>query len=335
MALFELNSKIKIGGFKPFKGVTEVTVKKSLRNYCDTAIIKVPATAVLKPKGDIEPTKSILTAQQFKRGDKVTIELGYNGKLRVEFEGFVARVNKATPCELECEGYAFQLREKTFSKSYKSTTLKELLKDLIKDTDIVLGDIDDINYVNYTFDRQNGFNVLQLIQQDSKKTVNIWFDGNIIHAGLLFGKFSEKNKSGKADAKLVIGQNIVRDGQMKQRVAGDTRVEVEFYNIKEDGTKTTAKVGIKNSNQERKKMQAIADAAILKKLATEAEAQKNYTGAEGVLDGFIQPYYKPGAKIEILDPKYPENDGSYFVESTEVRYNTSGAKRQGKISFKA
>lgn len=334
MATFELNSIIKIGKFKPFRGVSEVTIKKSIRNYCDTAVVKLPSTAIMKQSGTAA-TQSVLTAQQFKRGDKINIQLGYNGVMREEFEGFIKRVNKATPCELECEGYAFQLRDKTFNASYKSVTLKNLLSDIIEGTDIVLdSQIPDVPFQKYSFVQVNAFKALELIIKDCGKAIAIWFDKNVLYAGLSYLHFSEKNREGKPDAVYKVGYNIVRDGQMKERIAGDDKVEVEFYHRKNNGKRETARVGVKNSNATRKKLQAIADLPTLEALARAKEKEKNYTGFEGKATGFLQPFYKPGAKVKYIDPKYPEKSGNYLIESTEVKYSTSGARRIGEIGIK-
>ena len=117
MAVFTLNSRITIGDFKPFKGVHDVSIKKSLGNYANTAILKLPLTARLKQAGSSQ-TQSVLTAQQFNVGDKVVIELGYNNRLQKEFVGFIRRINMTAPLEIECEGYAYQLREKRINKSW-------------------------------------------------------------------------------------------------------------------------------------------------------------------------------------------------------------------------
>lgn len=121
MAVFTLYSKISIGSFKPFKGVHDISIKKSLGNYADTAILKLPLTARLMEAGNPQ-TQSVLTAHQFNVGDKVIIELGYNNKLQREFVGFIRRINMAAPLEIECEGYAYQLREKRINKSWEETT---------------------------------------------------------------------------------------------------------------------------------------------------------------------------------------------------------------------
>lgn len=334
MATFELNSRTKIGSFKWFKGVNEVIIKKSLNNYLDTCVIKLPASARLK-RGDVSEPQSVLTAKQFTRGDAAQLYLGYNSNMIQEFEGFVSRVNMTTPCEVECEGYAFQLRDKPFNHSWKSTNLRQVLAAVITGTNIVLDDqIPDIPFTNYSFINESAFKALELIRKDCGNAIAIWFKGNRLCAAYKYYHFTQANSQGEPDAVFKIGYNVVRDGQMKQRKAGDSIREVELYFRKPDGSRIKAKAGVVNSNVEQKKLQAIGDQATLERLAQELEAKKNYTGFEGKLTTFLQPYCEPGFKIRIIDPRYPERSGDYLVESVETRYGRNGARRTIELSFK-
>lgn len=338
MATVVLSSKISIEGFKPFAGVNAVTIKKSLGSYLDTAIIKIPATARMKQAG-AEEIRSVQTARQFKRGQKITVALGYDGSLKTEFEGFISRVNMRTHCELECEGYAFQLRSKNINKVWKNTTIKQVVQDIISGTDIVLGDVDDgpmsvFAVYNKNGVGQNGLEALKILKKALGETENIWFDGNRINAAIKYYSFTDKNKEGKADAVYKIGWNTIDDKDMKQRELGDTKVEVNLTHVQKNGDRITAKAGIPNSNFQQKQLQAIVDKAQLQKRAKAKEAVENYSGFNGKLVGFLVPQVKPGNKLKVIDLKYPERSGNYLVESVETKFGTSGARRTVDISFK-
>lgn len=332
MATYTLNSIIKIGRFKPFRGVNGVTIKKSLGLHLDTAIVTLPTTA--RVKSTTEATRSVDTAREFKRGDRIAIDLGYNGELRREFEGFIARVNMKSPCELECEGYGFQLRGKTVNRLFQNSSMEEVLAYIIEGTDIVLGEVDDIPFSNIHFVKESGLKCLELLKKYCGNVVNIWFDGNIIHAGYKYTFYTERNKAGKADVKYRIGYNTVEDKDMKQREIGDNQVEVEFYNRSLDGNRITATAGVPNSRHQQKKLQAISDLLALRKAAQNSESYQNYSGFEGKIVTFLSPYCQPGYKMEIQDDRYPERSGNYLVEAVTTNYGTGGASREIEISFK-
>lgn len=334
MATFVLNSIIKIGDFKPFRGLHEVVVKKSIRNFNDTAIIKLPASSVVVDKKQNE-TKSVDTAKAFKRGDKVNVQLGYNGQMREEFEGFIARINKSTPCEIECEGYAFQLRGKQVNKVWKNATLSEVLKEIVSGTDIIIDpNIDDINVDVIQLIKKSGFEALTELGKQLKGAVAFWFDKNILFAGLALTQMSERNRNNKPDVKFKIGYNVVRENQMKERLAGDNQYEVELVYKEKDGKKNIAKVGVPNSNSIRKNIQAVKDNEWRQKMAAEMEQRENYSGFDGKITAFLQPYCKPTQKMNIEDPRYSERSGNYLIESTELKFGRSGARRIIGISIK-
>ena len=113
--MFILNSDISIG--KPgvnqfrFTGVHELRIKRSIHNYTDTAIIQLPSIATLFTKNNSSSPKTVITGKQWNDGDPVTIKLGYNNEMHEEFKGFIKHRDLNMPLEIECEGYAYQLKE--------------------------------------------------------------------------------------------------------------------------------------------------------------------------------------------------------------------------------
>lgn len=135
--MFALCSDITIGKYVRVKP-NAVKVTKSVYEFVDKAVVKLPLTARIKQSGTIV-SSSMDTAKAINEGDYVSIKLGYNGKLVTEFEGFVSRVNLTTPLELECEGYSYLLRNKTYTgKSFKKAKLIEILHYLTNGTSIIV-----------------------------------------------------------------------------------------------------------------------------------------------------------------------------------------------------
>lgn len=67
-----------------------------------------------------------------RRGDKVVVFLGYNGKLTKRFEGFVSVVSAKTPTTITVEDWMFKLRQVNVKrKVYKNCKLSALLKDIL------------------------------------------------------------------------------------------------------------------------------------------------------------------------------------------------------------
>ena len=341
--MFALRSNITIGQFVGVKPHS-VKVSKSIHQYCDRAVITVPITARIVRAG-VVITQSAETAKTITEGMKVSIKLGYNNTYNDEFEGFVARVNFTTPCEIECEGYSYQLRKQTYLKTFKNTTLLAVLQFLVIGTDIVV----DINNIpNFPIDKiifgnDSGTECLEKIIKLSDHNIKIYFTKNVIFAGLV-------GLPVKATTKYQLGWNVIKDGQLKQRLAANQDVTVHYINEQKDGTKTMVTSGNKSKlvsnvitttgsagetgEVKVKKTRFTSNTGALQMLASSELQKLSYDGYEGKITAFLLPYCEPGYESAIDDQKYVERSGNYFTEATEVTYNKGGARRIVDIGIK-
>lgn len=350
--MFTLNSNIVISGtnYKYSMFPHEVKVNKSIYEYVNRAVIKLPISArIINEKG--YETATVETAKQFNAGDKVVIQLGYNGSLNIEFTGFVRRINFTSPVEVECEGYSYQLRMKTYTKSFINVQLIDILKYLIVGTDIIL---DEANIPAFKIDKlvfngANGCQVLEEIKKVSHNVVQIFFSGNKLWAGLIYldATGALKNYPSNQTVKYQLGWNVIKDNNLKQRQSNGDMVTV-FEGIKKDGTKQTeivngrvhkvnAKVIQSSGGQgltKKFRTTAITDAASLNSLSMAAQYKFNYDGYEGKITGFLQPFCDIAWRAQIIDKRYPERIGTYNVESVEVTYGMHGARRIVGIGIK-
>lgn len=342
--MFVLTSNIKIGRFANVKP-HEVKITKSMRQYNDTAVVKVPITARIKRKGQVV-TQSAETAKLFGEGDAVRIDLGYGGEMRTEFEGFIARVNFTTPLEIECEGYSYQLRQRTYARTFVKAELLEVLKYLVQGTDILLDEKQIPSFVidKLVLQQHSGTEALDMLKKISSDLIYFIFSGKVLYGGLLgfdyklLEKFPEK-----PNVRYQLGWNTIKDNNLKLRQAKNQNVTIHFVGEKKDGTKERVTVngktrtrahvvtttGASGTTGETKVIttHAVTDTGSLQKLAEAAHLKSSYDGYEGKITTFLVPYCEPAFRAQVDDPKYPERSGRYLVESTEVTYSTSGARR--------
>lgn len=325
--MFALCSDITIGRFDRIKPHA-VKITKSMFEYVDKAIIKLPITARIKRAGKII-TASVETAKQFNEGDKVQIRLGYNSSLKKEFEGFVSRINFTAPLEIECEGYSYQLRKKTYIKTFVRAQLKEVLGFLIQGTDITLdAEIPKFLIDKLVIKKNSGTEVLEAIKKLSENTIQIFFTGNVLYAGLLYLK-------PKADVKYRLGWNVIKDGNLKQRQAKNQDVTIYFVGERKDGTKFKVKAkhntvtGIAGTTGEIKTFSChgVTDEATLTAMAEAKLRSLSFDGYEGKITAFGTPYCEPGYRAVLEDKKYVERGGNYIAESVEVNYSMTGFRR--------
>lgn len=328
--MFKLTCKINIGIYS-FTAVNEIKIKRSIHTFIDTATIKIPATVRLKQTGTSTASASQKAADKIKEGDCVQIQLGYNDLDQIEFDGFVKRVNASTPCEIECEGYSWQLRKKSIAKGFPKTTLRDLLAFVIKDTGIKLSDqIPDVPLSNIYIKNENALDVLTFIKE--KLFMTVYFMGKELYAGLAYLRLPKG--PGPSEVIYEIGNNVVKDNELKFRKADDIKVKIKTIHFTDRNHPVVGEAGDSEGAIRTIFVQEVANPAKLKELAERKLKDLKYDGYEGKITAFLQPFALPGTKVVLRDKAYKEREGSYLLESTEVSFGLNGARRICEIGPK-
>ena len=338
--MFALTSDIQIGQYKVKPSA--VAWRTGTGSFTDTCRITLPLSPFVRKEQSmtdhadgIAETASGAVVRNFKevpfkKDDKVTVCLGYNGRNKEVFRGFVNVINYTNQLIVECEGYNHQLRNKYFSKSYKQTTLRKILLDLISGTDIKLSPVcDDIPLQEVWFKNAPGHKVLEWVQKEL--CCRVWFDGEYLYAGA--SKFVSPNPSRPAtDVKVKIGWNTVSADDLKKQQAE----EVEINIVEKDPAGTTKKTkpeSKKYSNVKEVKVRAGLPANFLQKAVQERQQEKDFEGYEGSIVLFGEPHVWKSDKIIVTDDRFPERSGNYFAEDIEGEYGEGGFRRKVKLRY--
>ena len=338
--MFTLTSDIQIGQYKVKPSAVEW--KAGTGSFTDTCRIILPLSPFVKheqpttghAKGVAETVSGVTMSNfkqvPFQRGDKVIVCLGYDGRNEEVFRGFVNVLNYADQLHVECEGYSHQLRKKYFSKSYKTTTLKKLLTDLISGTDIKLSPIcDDIPLQEVWFKNATGHKVLEWVQKEL--CCRVWFDGEYLYAGA--SKYVKPNPTRPdKDVKVRIGWNTVSADDLKKQIAE----EVEINIVEKDAAGTTKKTkpeSKKYSNVKEVKVRAGLPANFLQKAVKELQQEKDCEGYEGSIVLFGEPHVWKSDRVIVTDEKFPERSGNYFAEEIEGSYGEGGIRQKVKLRY--
>ena len=338
--MFTLTSDIQIGQYK-VKPST-VSWRSSTGSFTDTCQITLPLSPFvhrlqhMTEHGDgVAETETGTLVQNFKempfqREDHVVVCLGYNGRNEEVFRGFVQAINYTDQLIVECEGYSHPLRNKYFSKSYRKTTLRKLLSDLIDGTGIQLSPAcDDIPLQSVWFKNATGHKVLEWVQKEL--CCRVWFDGQYLYAGA--SKFVSPNPDRPASATDIrIGWNTVSADDLKKQQAE----EVEINIVEKDTQGTTKKTKAesrKYSNVKEVKVRAGLPKSFLQKDVQELQQEKDVEGYEGSIVLFGEPHVWKSDKLAVTDARFPERSGTYFAESIEGEYGESGMRRTVKLRY--
>lgn len=290
----------------------------------DTAVITVPLSARLRQSNQVAMVE---TAKQFVRGDKVEISLGYNGKLRTEFVGFVKQLNYKRPLEIECEDWIFPLRTISIHNSWKSVTLKDLLSYVAgKAGFTVMAGVPDITIEKFVSADKTALWILQEIKD--KYGLALYFTKeNELYYGLLYGKNA-------GTVKYNFDLNVLDAGDLKWIDENDVKLKIKAVSFEKSGKRLEASIGDNNGEVRTLNFYDVKDKAQLEKLA-KAEIEKyKYTGYRGNIKTFLEPFAEPCMTADITDPRFTDRSGKYYIETVETTFGQSGARRRVEIGIK-
>jgi hypothetical protein len=295
--------------------------KSGINQLVESCMIELPLYPYLKNNLTATDIYSGEKECVFEVGGRVSVWVGYNGDNRSVFEGFIAAINYGERLEIICEGFAFLLKDKIFTKSYRATKLKTLLADLTQGLDIVLSDaIPDLTIKSVTFNNVKSMDVLEWLKKEL--LCSVVFRGNNLYAGA--SPFGEDY----GRAKLQLGWNVAKDDNFKRQ---PQKTDIQINIIAKDGTGKTKR--LKSGQTKFKsvkdiKVKAGLDEKYLKECVERLQREYNTEGRqEGKLSCFLVPYFVVGMIAEITDKRYPERNGNYFVQAIEGSFDTGGGRQ--------
>lgn len=304
-----------------FTAVNDCEIEKSIDKIGSMAKIKIPASARLVSGGFESSTQ---TAKQFKRGDKINIRLGYDDRLKEEFDGFIYKINLSSPLEIECEGHEFLLREDVPVKTFPETNLKDLLKYIIADKPLKFDEnIPELNMTNYVIPADlSRVDALQQVKE--KYGIIIFFLKDTLYAGLDFIKYI-------GNVKYSLGVNTPKADELKYQYAEDVKIRVKAVLYAKNNTKIEIEVGDPKGQLRTEAFYGVKNKEDLKKLAEAKIDAYKFDGYTGNITTFLEPFACPGMTAEIRDINYSERAGKFEIRSVKTRFSTSGGRRTVEI----
>ena len=344
MAFVTLISEFSIGGFT-FRGAHEVRIRRSMHSVAQTAEIVLPAFCRVQSAGK-QTAALVSTRTLFNDGDAVSINIGYRldrqggndySGLNNEFTGFVKSRGLGLPMVMECEGYERQLRQNVnVSKNYtgsNTTTAKALLALATAGTDVTVECPVDFKISGVRLVNANGVEICDFIKQASDKALTIYFkNAKTLWCGLVYTDYAGgENGVTSSMAKYTIGRNCLRDNGLKMRIPSEP-VQVKYNGRLANGTVVeTASKNKAAANKLKGLLSHVPEEGAIKSFAQEKEYLANYTGYEGKLTAFLQPYCDVAYSLQITDNRNSDMNGTYLCETMDVTYGVRGARRSLEV----
>src|SRR5574343_285957 len=282
--MFDINWDITIGKYK-LTMLDSVEIVRSVEQLSDTATVVLPGSVF---------NKAIEVEQQIKRGDYVTIRMGYDNNLVTEFTGYLQSIpTDDGSITLKCEDALFRLRTAVNDKELINPDIKDILSYVLPNGFSFECDYS-FKYDKFVIQSQTAYQVIKKLQEESK--ANIYLKGNVLH---VHGQYSE-----------LFG---VADYSFQHNIESS---DLEYINAED------------------RKIDGVSDTQTLRNLANEQLKVKSYTGYSGSFTGWLIPYCDAGYKATISDSDYEYKSGSYYVTEVTTRLSKDGGVREIKLGRK-
>lgn len=356
MAYVELKSIIKIGEYE-FAGVHDVSIRRSISDYKETAEIKLPSIArtqigvlndgvwKMQPGTNEEhPTKEL-----FNPDDPVTIQLAYDDDYKEEFKGFVHRCQGDDPVTIECDGYWRQMQNNVKLNGWVgSASVKELLEMAVgvRDekgklrpkplTGIKVVCTVDWRLERISFAHKTGIEVLDEIMKLTEKVLTLFFiKPDELWCGLTDTPYLAGTKV--FDLPTVVyslGENLVRENSLELiEPTGSAQVIVNGSLLTGDKLIGKSK-NAQASNKKHIHSNSIGSQKTANEIAQGKEDRISYKGFEGKVTAFLQPFVAPGYSVELDNRDDPSMDGLYLVDAVHTTFGVRGARRRVSLGLK-
>ena len=301
-----------------------VSIVRSVEQLSDTATIVLPGTVF---------NKALNIESQIARGDRVVVELGYDGVLVNEFEGYLESIQTDdSSIKLMCEDPIFLYRVGLENIELPSVSLKSLLNHVNAEVSKYYPDEKafelacdyDFKYDKFVIANMTGYDVLKKVQEEAKP--NIYLKNRTLHVHPQYIQVF-----GKQFYNFAVN---IESSDLKYKQAEDRRLLVTVESKDKKGKVIKAEAGKHGGDKMHLKVAGITEVASLKRMAEEALAQKVYTGYEGSFTSWLIPYCDSGYKVRIRDTDYEFKNGMYYVLEVKVDFSKDGGKRTIKIGKK-
>jgi hypothetical protein len=319
--MFNIDWSIKIGKFK-LMYLESVEVKESVDILADTATIKLPASLLNKAL-DIESKINV--------GDAVSIQWGYDGKLKSEFEGYLQHISTDDgTITLECEDAIWQTRVPVGDKEFVNCSTKTIIAYIISEINkTAVNKLSyectyELKYDKFVISKANAYDVLKKLQEESKG--NIYMKGTVLH---FHPSYIEKF----GDVTYDFAVNIEKS-DLKYRHADDRKYDVEVEGLSNDGKRTVVHVGTTGGEKRSVKIAGVTDKATLKQRGEEELKYLVFEGYEGSITGWDLPEVHPGYSAKIQDADYEYKTGTYYVVSVTKNLGSGGIVKKVEIGRK-
>lgn len=317
--MLKLVSEITIEGSKTWKfnALNNCNIVEDTTTLTDTCELLLPKKTIWEGSENFK--------LPIKRGDKITVKLGYDGILKTRFVGFIRTIDAKTPMKITCEDGMFLLKTvEVKKKGYAKVTLKQLITDLLDGTGIQFQLIDeDIVLGPYRITKNTVAEELNEIKSEFGLRAYFRTVAGVskLYVGFTY-PFDGRNREN-----FIYGKNIISE-DFVYRIAEDVKIKVKAISIDAKNKRIELTTGDKDGELFTVYKYNVGNDE-LKRFADSELIRFKTTGFKGSFETFGEPFVNKCdiAYIEASD----NNKGSFLIKKLEVNFGMSGYRQKIEI----
>ena len=173
-----------------------------------------------------------------KRGDEVSVWLGYDGELQFAFRGFITTIGLKNPTEIHCEDYMFLFKSRDAKKiAYKTATIEQVLRDQNLGVKYKVFGEQHIGQFRVTANTVTEL-LGQLKDQGGIRSFFRIEDGEpVLYCGVLF------ERDTKCKQVFATGVNLIDDAQLDVQNAADVKIKIRAISLRPNNKRIRVDVG--------------------------------------------------------------------------------------------
>lgn len=255
----------------------------------------------------------------FRRGDPITIYMGYDGKLIQEFSGYVLEVSADIPIVIRFEDEMFNVKRIPVNFSHPNISLDQLLKAIIPGYEIEAQEGVQLGSVRMPQTQVGP--VLEKIQQDWQ--LYTYMKGKKVVCGKYYADDSNLE---------IIDFHLERDcvsTSLNYKKKEDIELQVTVVSTLRNGSKVEVK-GIGDSQGDFVQLTeyGISDTTVLRLRGQQYYERFKQDRFDGNYTAFGIPSVKHGMKVRLKSSLYEDRSGTYYIEKVTKSFSAEGYRQE-------
>lgn len=293
------------------KRITAVEFESSWKEVTSRGSLTIPRNVSFFNKHNVKDV--------FRKGDEISISLGYDGNLIEEFKGYVSEVSAGIPIVIKFEDEMSKVRKLPVNFSSSNITLDKLLKTIIPGYEI-----DAVERVELGAVRLSKTQVGPVLEKlESEWGLHTYMRGKTV----VCGKYYSDDSSIKP-FNFHLEKNIVSNS-LEYKNKEDVSLKIKVVSTLRNGTKIEVdNIGDPDGNERQLTFYNIESKQDLKNKGLAEYEKYKVDRFEGSFTAFGIPSVRHGLKVNLKSSLYGDRSGMYYIEKVAKKFGDGGYRQE-------